>query len=537
VYCTEMKWEDFPPESHEQGDLEPPEPDVDDDDHGQVYGDDFIEYYNYTNVNITRTPHKIRQPIKTKDDDDYFKEEAVTESLPVYQPHKMRLSLPRSSLPENNIIDVMVPYTKRSVCRINNAAEAKNCEITATRKRVMEDLIELAISESNVAFENSGIEGRFRLAHTYLLEDTFDEQSSSYTDVVSLIARTNDGVWDTVHNRRAQYGADVVAVIVDKGESCGLGYSQAPVSKNWAFSLVNWSCATGYYSFAHEIAHNLGLRHDRVTQDCMPDGTCCGTNGCFNFAWRDPNQRFRSIGAYNCPTTYCPRVQYFSQPDILYPYSTSNGRTDMIRIGSASNNNARIIRESWNTVANFNSPPACGNGICEPSYGENCHSCPADCIGGFHDGSGECGNGFCEAGENCLSCPSDCSGRLGIARLDKRYCCVGGPVKEVATSNVKYSKDCTWNYCNWNVECDATPSVKGAFCCGNGVCEPGETVDTCSDCLCTNDGVCDTTFETRKCADCRVLQKDSPKCLAKGRGCYKIFPDPCCNRCGGKFCL
>ena len=27
--------------------------------------------------------------------------------------------------------------------------------------------------------------------------------------------------------------------------------------KHLMFSVVNWSCATGYYTFGHEIGHNM----------------------------------------------------------------------------------------------------------------------------------------------------------------------------------------------------------------------------------------------------------------------------------------
>lgn len=52
-------------------------------------------------------------------------------------------------------------------------------------------------------------------------------------------------------------------------------------------------------------------------------------------------------------------------------------------------------------------PPRCGNGVCEPEYGETWESCPEDCDKPAVE---HCGNGECEPelGENCMTCPEDC---------------------------------------------------------------------------------------------------------------------------------
>jgi len=50
----------------------------------------------------------------------------------------------------------------------------------------------------------------------------------------------------------------------------------------------------------------------------------------------------------------------------------------------------------------------CGNGMCEPMYGETCECCSLDC----GPCSVSCGDGFCDtvAGEDAFNCAADCAG-------------------------------------------------------------------------------------------------------------------------------
>jgi len=72
-----------------------------------------------------------------------------------------------------------------------------------------------------------------------------------------------DGKLDDVHAKHDQYFADVVVLIIDDSQFCGLAYLGPSESR--MFSVTSWNYATGYYSFGHEIAHNLGCQHDRGT--------------------------------------------------------------------------------------------------------------------------------------------------------------------------------------------------------------------------------------------------------------------------------
>jgi probable HAF family extracellular repeat protein len=109
-------------------------------------------------------------------------------------------------------------------------------------------------------------------------------------------------------------------------------------------------------------------------------------------------------------------------------------------------------------------PLTCDNdGACEA--GEDCSSCPADCVSGA-GGSPACGDGVCQpsSGEDCLSCASDCRGKQ-TGNLNNRYCCG----LDVDCADARCTAE-TWI-------CDDTPSVP--YCCGDAVCDPGEDQCNC----------------------------------------------------------
>jgi hypothetical protein len=185
----------------------------------------------------------------------------------------------------------------------------------------IESLIELAVAESNVAYENSHIDQRIDLVHMYespvaQLGDLDSDGSHMDDNLVGLQA-PSDGYLDGVHGVRDEYHADFVQLIVQEG--CGLAYTQSSPQdsgfEDFAFSVVSTDCAASNYSLAHEIGHNMGLLHDWYADDSTAPHP-------WAHGFTNPTHSWRTVMAYNnyCSDLggNCNRLLYFSNPSILF---------------------------------------------------------------------------------------------------------------------------------------------------------------------------------------------------------------------------
>ena len=181
----------------------------------------------------------------------------------------------------------------------------------------------------------------------------------------------------------------------------------------------------------------------------------------------------------------------------------------------------------------------CGNGACQPEFGEDCNTCPSDCDGGTSSGA-SCGNGICETGpgddEDCISCPQDCNGTQG-GKPSNRFCC--GPVPNPGTGPV----DCNDSRCGGPSQCTFDPAPSGNFCCGDLTCQAAESCAICGvDCAVTEVGAC-ANGEDDNCdgnVDCDdFFCRNDPACASTGGSCGNGVCDPgedctTCSDCDGR---
>lgn len=219
----------------------------------------------------------------------------------------------------NTTITVMVHYTPASAAAVGD----------------MLGLIDLAVAESNQGYTNSGVAITLSLVHasqvSYTESGTFDTDLARYRG-------TSDGFMDAIHTTRNSVAADVGVLIINNTQYCGLASGIGSTAAT-AFVAVYWDCATGYYSFAHEIGHLQSARHD-------PKNDPTTTPYAYGHGYQyTKTPKWRTIMAYDCAGTGCPRLNYWSNPNNLY-----NGQP----MGTATkNDNARVLNQTAVTVAGF----------------------------------------------------------------------------------------------------------------------------------------------------------------------------------------
>jgi hypothetical protein len=250
---------------------------------------------------------------------------------------------------DGSLIDVLVVYTEAARLSQGGSTVA------------IEALIDTAIAETNTSYTNSGVSQQLQLVHTE--EVVYSEAGFNWGTTIERLKNPSDGYMDGVHALRDNTCADAVVLLVNDADYCGLGYMMDPVSPGFessAFSVVSTSCATGYYSFGHELGHNMGARHDWYVDD-----TNTYAHGFVNFP-----DRWRTIMAYDADCTdrggFCTRLQYWSNPSVSYggdPMGVADGTSRACVEGAhdpaCDADNHLMLNSSALTVANFRDSAVC----------------------------------------------------------------------------------------------------------------------------------------------------------------------------------
>lgn len=270
---------------------------------------------------------------------DYYDiEEVDTNSLPpdgdpipdagAEEGEVLRAGAPEEAGDSNALVDLLIAYTPAARTRLGGTAQIE-AEATA------------AVNNANLALSNAGVVHRYRLV--YLGEVGYTESGSSSTDL-SRLRSVTDGYMDSLHGLRDLYEADVVSLLTQASDVCGVGYLLGPnPATSFATSAFNitiaLNCANANLSLPHEIGHNSGLHHDRANAGSVPAYD-------FAYGYAVPGLA-RSVMAYACAAGgTCPRRAVFSSPNVNFPGTS-------VAAGTATEDNARAHDLTSPVVANF----------------------------------------------------------------------------------------------------------------------------------------------------------------------------------------
>lgn len=192
------------------------------------------------------------------------------------------------------------------------------------------------ITSANYLYANSNIAPRVKLA--YNIELFSNDSGGDLAQDLAIIKADPD-----IQRLRDDSGADmVVYMVADNGFGiCGLA-DEIRADENTAFAVVNQACALPNYSFAHEMAHLQGARHDPYMDPAIYPFT-------YGHGYVDVPNAFRTVMAQNneCIDQMldCLRIPYFSNPDVDYIMDPTGT--------AATHDNARVLDETAIDIANF----------------------------------------------------------------------------------------------------------------------------------------------------------------------------------------
>jgi Metallo-peptidase family M12B Reprolysin-like len=249
-------------------------------------------------------------------------------------------------------IDVLVLFTPKAAGALTGATS-------------MRDQSEVYVDQANLSYADSGIEQRLRLVRAEEIE--YRESGDLDTDLQTL--RKPGGAMPGAHERRDAVGADLVVLIVEYPKrktdeiGCGKASIMETVSNAFeklAFAVVPRVCADRDISFAHELGHLMGARHDWAddrTQASSPNKPFPFSHGFVHIPTsRATRPAFRTIMAKDTlcqmeePPVRCDRMLFWSNPDKTLP---SSGVSMGVSGDEEPADNARTLNSTAKTVANF----------------------------------------------------------------------------------------------------------------------------------------------------------------------------------------
>ena len=207
------------------------------------------------------------------------------------------------------VIDVMVLYLKEASSKIPD----------------IETYVSALFTLSNEAYVNSKIPQTIRLVH--------------HQEVESGIVGRGNVAWlnsdPGVLELKKKYGADLTSMIVETHDAAGTTSGQS--------NICTRTAAFGNKTFPHELGHSMGAQHawEQFT-----------THSGFAYGYIDHVNSWRTLMSYaECNMGgRCTRVNYFSNPDVMYTGfptgiadSRDNARQMRSRSVQVSNNRPTVV--------------------------------------------------------------------------------------------------------------------------------------------------------------------------------------------------
>ena len=216
------------------------------------------------------------------------------------------------------IIDVMLLFSKNAANHYMRGAR---------------DTLPLAIEVANSTFRNSGL-GNISLRLVHAQEIDINEAGEDQFNILYQMV-DGTGPFKDVKRLRNEKHADVVGLIVDDPNGCGLS-TRVGADAEEAYFVVHHTCAAVGYSIVHEIGHIIGARHDRVVD---------GNEKPFAYGHGYVNStKWRTMMSYKDGCGGCRRVPYWSNPRVMYKGEPT---------GTLATDNARVILEQAERVSQF----------------------------------------------------------------------------------------------------------------------------------------------------------------------------------------
>ncbi len=234
-------------------------------------------------------------------------------------------------------VDVMVMFT----------AEAKKQEPPIAGG--LKALIRIAVADMNTDLENGLIDMEIRLVKIKRVKYAKTGTSAAFAErALSDLRRSSDGHLDKAHRLRDRFGADFVALIIERNSAyCGIAFigggrsGLEDIDESGAFSVTTWRCLP-FDTLAHEIGHNMGAQHSRLDP-------VSSSAGAYDYSYGHKVEgEIQTVMAYNCESL-CVFANTFSNPNVLF-----GGVAAGVADGSAEpSDNARSFNNDRDVMAAY----------------------------------------------------------------------------------------------------------------------------------------------------------------------------------------